>query len=93
MWNKCSDLVLEVKQRYHKAVLVSLLSQGDSGGPLNCYTGGAWRVHGVVSYGPAGMCNQVTKPTVFTKVSAFQDWILSVSLHDMFLRMSPYLHI
>ncbi|XP_030254885.1 elastase-1 [Sparus aurata] len=52
--------------------------QGDSGGPLNCYTDGAWRVHGVVSYGPAGMCNQVTKPTVFTKVSAFQDWILSV---------------
>ncbi|XP_010766171.1 chymotrypsin-like elastase family member 2A, partial [Notothenia coriiceps] len=26
--------------------------QGDSGGPLSCYTGGAWRVHGVVSYGP-----------------------------------------
>ncbi|XP_028288907.1 chymotrypsin-like elastase family member 2A [Parambassis ranga] len=53
--------------------------QGDSGGPLNCYTDGAWRVHGVVSYGPAGMCNQVTKPTVFTKVSSFMDWIYSVS--------------
>ncbi|KAF3703637.1 Chymotrypsin-like elastase family member 2A [Channa argus] len=52
--------------------------QGDSGGPLNCYTGGAWRVHGVVSYGPAGMCNQVTKPTVFTRVSFFEDWIYSV---------------
>uniref|UniRef100_A0A3Q0SXU9 Peptidase S1 domain-containing protein n=1 Tax=Amphilophus citrinellus TaxID=61819 RepID=A0A3Q0SXU9_AMPCI len=43
--------------------------QGDSGGPLNCYTDGAWRVHGVVSYGPAGMCNQLYKPTVFTRVS------------------------
>ncbi|TKS87697.1 Chymotrypsin-like elastase family member 1 [Collichthys lucidus] len=52
--------------------------QGDSGGPLNCYTDGAWRVHGVVSYGPAGMCNQVTKPTVFTRVSSFIDWIHSV---------------
>ncbi|XP_041817860.1 chymotrypsin-like elastase family member 2A [Chelmon rostratus] len=54
--------------------------QGDSGGPLNCYTDGAWRVHGVVSYGPSGMCNQVKKPTVFTRVSSFQDWMFSVRL-------------
>ncbi|XP_039983482.1 chymotrypsin-like elastase family member 1 [Xiphias gladius] len=52
--------------------------QGDSGGPLNCFTDGAWRVFGVVSYGPSGFCNQVTKPTVFTGVSSFQDWIFSV---------------
>uniref|UniRef100_UPI0037E7E70F elastase-1-like n=1 Tax=Semicossyphus pulcher TaxID=241346 RepID=UPI0037E7E70F len=52
--------------------------QGDSGGPLNCFTNGAWRVHGVVSYGPAGMCNQWKKPTVFTRVSVFEDWIFSV---------------
>ncbi|KAI4806916.1 hypothetical protein KUCAC02_017706 [Chaenocephalus aceratus] len=51
--------------------------QGDSGGPLNCFTGGAWRVHGVVSYGPSG-CNQLTKPTVFTRVSSFKDWIYSI---------------
>uniref|UniRef100_A0A3B4XQZ2 Chymotrypsin-like elastase family member 2A n=1 Tax=Seriola lalandi dorsalis TaxID=1841481 RepID=A0A3B4XQZ2_SERLL len=51
--------------------------QGDSGGPLSCYTDGAWRVHGVVSYGPSGMCNQVTKPTVFTRVSFFLEWIFS----------------
>uniref|UniRef100_A0A3P9CVM3 Elastase-1 n=1 Tax=Maylandia zebra TaxID=106582 RepID=A0A3P9CVM3_9CICH len=54
--------------------------QGDSGGPLNCFTDGAWRVHGVVSYGPSGMCNQVFKPTVFTRVSSFEDWMFSVSL-------------
>ncbi|KAM9332635.1 chymotrypsin-like elastase family member 2A [Pholidichthys leucotaenia] len=54
--------------------------QGDSGGPLNCFTGGAWRVHGVVSYGPAGMCNQLYKPTVFTRVSSFEDWLYSVRL-------------
>ncbi|XP_041670196.1 chymotrypsin-like elastase family member 2A [Cheilinus undulatus] len=53
--------------------------QGDSGGPLNCFTGGAWRVHGVVSYGPAGGCNQYMKPTVFTRVSFFMDWIFSIS--------------
>ncbi|XP_070708789.1 chymotrypsin-like elastase family member 2A [Pempheris klunzingeri] len=52
--------------------------QGDSGGPLSCFTYGAWRVHGVVSYGPSGMCNQVSKPTVFTRVSFFLDWIYSV---------------
>ncbi|XP_037550062.1 chymotrypsin-like elastase family member 2A [Nematolebias whitei] len=52
---------------------------GDSGGPLNCLTDGAWRVHGVVSYGPAGMCNQVSKPTVFTRVSSFIDWMYSVT--------------
>ncbi|XP_061569168.1 chymotrypsin-like elastase family member 1 [Cololabis saira] len=53
--------------------------QGDSGGPLNCYTDGAWRVHGVVSYGPAGMCNQYSKPTVFTRVSSFMDWMYSIT--------------
>ncbi|XP_043961318.1 elastase-1-like [Gambusia affinis] len=52
--------------------------QGDSGGPLNCLTDGVWRVHGVVSYGPAGMCNQSFKPTVFTRVSSFLDWMFSV---------------
>ncbi|KAM4534089.1 chymotrypsin-like elastase family member 2A [Odontesthes bonariensis] len=51
--------------------------QGDSGGPLNCLTDGTWTVHGVVSYGPAGMCNQVSKPTVFTRVSSFVEWIFS----------------
>ncbi|CAN9506320.1 unnamed protein product [Ophioblennius macclurei] len=51
--------------------------QGDSGGPLTCYIDGAWRVHGVVSYGPAGGCNQKTKPTVFTRVSYFLDWMYS----------------
>ncbi|XP_078136416.1 chymotrypsin-like elastase family member 1 [Sander vitreus] len=54
--------------------------QGDSGGPLSCFTNGAWTVHGVVSYGPSGECNQVTKPTVFTRVSSFEDWIFSIVL-------------
>ncbi|RXM35982.1 Chymotrypsin-like elastase family member 1 [Acipenser ruthenus] len=53
--------------------------QGDSGGPLNCFSLGAWRVHGIVSFGPAPYCNTFRKPTVFTRVSAFMDWIYYVS--------------
>lgn len=68
--------------------------QGDSGGPLNCFTDGAWRVYGVVSYGPAGSCNQYKKPTVFTRVSSFLDWIYEVSLvlHDTILNTSLVVH-
>ncbi|KAK3551904.1 hypothetical protein QTP70_031550 [Hemibagrus guttatus] len=51
--------------------------QGDSGGPLNCFTDGDWRVHGIVSFGSAVNCNLYTKPTVFTRVSAFSDWLYS----------------
>ncbi|KAJ1157455.1 hypothetical protein NDU88_010167 [Pleurodeles waltl] len=49
---------------------------GDSGGPLNCQgDDGAWDVHGVVSFGSGLSCNYAKKPTVFTRVSAFIDWI------------------
>ncbi|MED6286558.1 hypothetical protein CHARACLAT_007249 [Characodon lateralis] len=49
---------------------------GDSGGPLNCQgSDGSWEVHGVVSFGSGISCNYYKKPTVFTKVSSFVDWI------------------
>uniref|UniRef100_A0A3B4ZTS7 Peptidase S1 domain-containing protein n=1 Tax=Stegastes partitus TaxID=144197 RepID=A0A3B4ZTS7_9TELE len=51
--------------------------QGDSGGPLACSTGGStptWEVHGIVSFGAQG-CIKDKKPSVFTRVSAFSDWI------------------
>uniref|UniRef100_A0A4W3HUU9 Chymotrypsin-C-like n=1 Tax=Callorhinchus milii TaxID=7868 RepID=A0A4W3HUU9_CALMI len=52
---------------------------GDSGGPLNCLSyDGYWTVYGIVSFGP-GTCNQFQKPTVFTRVSAYQDWMEKVS--------------
>ncbi|XP_066538773.1 elastase-1-like [Hoplias malabaricus] len=51
--------------------------QGDSGGPLSCFTDGYWRVHGVVSFGPAADCNTYRKPTVFTRVSSFMNWLYS----------------
>ncbi|XP_029993952.1 chymotrypsin-C-like [Sphaeramia orbicularis] len=49
---------------------------GDSGGPLNCQnTDGAWEVHGIVSFGSGLSCNYPKKPTVFTSVSMYMDWI------------------
>ncbi|KAM3623175.1 uncharacterized protein V6R79_007971 [Siganus canaliculatus] len=51
--------------------------QGDSGGPFACETTGTnstWEVHGIVSFGPMG-CIQDKKPSVFTRVSSFNDWI------------------
>ncbi|KAG8431188.1 hypothetical protein GDO86_019281 [Hymenochirus boettgeri] len=49
---------------------------GDSGGPLNCQAdNGTWEVHGVVSFGSGLSCNYAKKPTVFTRVSAYNDWI------------------
>ncbi|XP_061423844.1 LOW QUALITY PROTEIN: chymotrypsin-like elastase family member 2A [Lethenteron reissneri] len=52
---------------------------GDSGGPLNCVSeDGSWAVHGIVSFGSGLGCNSIYKPTVFTRVSAFVDWIADV---------------
>ncbi|XP_063074737.1 ovochymase-2 [Engraulis encrasicolus] len=50
--------------------------QGDSGGPFVCQPEdtSAWEVHGIVSFGPFG-CIQNKKPSVFTRTSAFSDWI------------------
>ncbi|KAM4577690.1 elastase 3 like [Odontesthes bonariensis] len=52
---------------------------GDSGGPLSCKNSeGAWEVHGIASFVSGLGCNYVKKPTVFTRVSAFNDWINQV---------------
>ncbi|XP_078467673.1 chymotrypsin-like elastase family member 2A [Lampetra planeri] len=52
---------------------------GDSGGPLNCInSAGKWEVHGITSYVSSMGCNYIRKPTVFTRVSAFNDWINSI---------------
>ncbi|XP_027760872.1 chymotrypsin-C-like isoform X1 [Empidonax traillii] len=49
---------------------------GDSGGPLNCQReDGIWEVEGIVSFGSGLSCNLIRKPTVFTRVSAYIDWI------------------
>ncbi|XP_061869197.1 chymotrypsin-like elastase family member 3B [Colius striatus] len=52
---------------------------GDSGGPLNCQAAdGRWEVHGIASFVSALGCNALKKPTVFTRVSAFEDWIAGI---------------
>ncbi|XP_067250831.1 chymotrypsin-like elastase family member 2A isoform X1 [Chanodichthys erythropterus] len=49
---------------------------GDSGGPLNCAgSDGTWEVHGVLSFSSGLICNYVRKPNIFTRVSAYIDWI------------------
>ncbi|XP_048114261.1 chymotrypsin-like elastase family member 2A [Alosa alosa] len=49
---------------------------GDSGGPLNCKNAdGVWEVHGIASFVSAKGCNYIQKPTVFTRVSDFNEWI------------------
>uniref|UniRef100_A0A286Y5W4 Chymotrypsin C n=2 Tax=Cavia porcellus TaxID=10141 RepID=A0A286Y5W4_CAVPO len=49
---------------------------GDSGGPLNCQAeNGVWQLQGIVSFGSSMGCNTVKKPAVFTRVSAYIDWI------------------
>ncbi|XP_009461742.1 PREDICTED: chymotrypsin-like elastase family member 3B [Nipponia nippon] len=52
---------------------------GDSGGPLNCQAAdGHWEVHGIASFVSGLGCNGPKKPTVFTRVSAFEDWIAEI---------------
>ncbi|XP_051804811.1 elastase-1-like isoform X2 [Acanthochromis polyacanthus] len=51
---------------------------GDSGGPLNCLINGRYYVHGVTSFGSSLGCNTIRKPTVFTRVSAYIDWMNSI---------------
>ncbi|XP_062400928.1 elastase-1-like [Sardina pilchardus] len=49
--------------------------QGDSGGPLNCMVNGQTVVYGIASFVSAKGCNQPKRPAVFTRVSAFSEWI------------------
>uniref|UniRef100_A0A4W4E375 Peptidase S1 domain-containing protein n=1 Tax=Electrophorus electricus TaxID=8005 RepID=A0A4W4E375_ELEEL len=54
---------------------------GDSGGPLNCKgSDGRWYLQGITSFVSSRTCNELKKPTVFTRVSAFNDWLEEVML-------------
>uniref|UniRef100_A0A4W3GR49 Peptidase S1 domain-containing protein n=1 Tax=Callorhinchus milii TaxID=7868 RepID=A0A4W3GR49_CALMI len=55
--------------------------EGDPGGPLNCIgIDGRWYIHGVGSFiGPVN-CDVPGKPTVYTRVSAFNNWLNEVSI-------------
>ncbi|XP_028299404.1 proproteinase E-like isoform X2 [Gouania willdenowi] len=54
---------------------------GDSGGPLNCLgEDNRWYVQGVTSFVSSRVCNEVKKPTVFTRTSAFSEWLSEVMM-------------
>uniref|UniRef100_H3C6B4 pancreatic elastase n=1 Tax=Tetraodon nigroviridis TaxID=99883 RepID=H3C6B4_TETNG len=53
---------------------------GDSGGPLNCLVNDKYYVHGVTSFVSAWGCNYPKKPTVFTRVSAYLEWMDSIMM-------------
>uniref|UniRef100_A0A3Q3VZ74 pancreatic elastase n=1 Tax=Mola mola TaxID=94237 RepID=A0A3Q3VZ74_MOLML len=53
---------------------------GDSGGPLNCLVDGKYYVHGIASFVSGYGCNTPKKPTVFSRVSAYIEWMDSVSI-------------
>ncbi len=52
---------------------------GDSGGPLFLRQGNAHRLVGIVSWGEG--CAEPGKPGVYTRVSAFSDWIIQERAH------------
>ncbi|XP_073670702.1 ovochymase-2 [Paramisgurnus dabryanus] len=63
--------------------------QGDSGGPLVCQDSPSspWEVHGITSFGPIG-CIMDKKPSVFTRSSAYLDWIENIIRKDIYNHIS-----
>lgn len=53
---------------------------GDGGGPLVCEKNGSWYQVGIVSFGIG--CGRKNVPGVYTRVSAYEDWIEKTILKD-----------
>ncbi|KAM3877800.1 elastase-1-like [Diretmus argenteus] len=55
---------------------------GDFGGPLSCVVNGRYYVHGIASFVSGMGCNAPKKPTVFTRVSAYIQWMNTTCLQQ-----------
>jgi len=53
---------------------------GDSGGPLNCMVDDKYVVHGIASFVSSAGCNYPKRPTVFTRVSHYIEWMDSIMM-------------
>lgn len=72
-------------------ILSLISSQGDSGGPLNCLFNGKYYIHGIASFVSGWGCNYPKKPTVFTRVSAYIEWMDSVRINAYLQYHQSYL--
>ncbi|XP_078057127.1 chymotrypsin-like elastase family member 1 [Mustelus asterias] len=64
--------------------------QGDSGGPLNCPRNGVFEVHGATSFVAAAGCDTYMKPTVWTRVSFYINWINNNFNQSYYRDHSPF---
>ena len=55
------------------STLCLFLHQGDEGGPLVSQANDQWYLVGIVSFSEG--CARENRPTVFTRVAAYEDWI------------------
>lgn len=53
---------------------------GDGGGPLVCEKNKTWYQMGIVSFGIG--CGRRNVPGVYTRVSAYTDWIYATALNS-----------
>merc|ERR1711944_374852 len=70
---QCEDLWRSWGFKITNTHLCFYTGKGDSGGPAVCQQGGRWVLAGVTS-GGSPICN-VRKPSIYTRVSEFRDWI------------------
>ncbi|XP_054155020.1 chymotrypsin-C-like isoform X2 [Oppia nitens] len=74
LYDDSLDRKTQICAGYYDDERTNSTCKGDSGGPLNCKNDrGEWLIAGITSFGR--YCGSTGIPSVFTKVSAFLDWI------------------